>query len=376
MSVINKMLRDLDRRQAGDAGTSVPGERVVLGTLPVTALKRPHRRAWQPRAIWLVVLLVAAGVMGGWYWQSGQRNAALSVQADSVQVTQPAASLPARAPLTVLPAGAGAIQRPAAVVPTPAGLPALSTTTTPKRPAPVLAEPKISAKVLETPVKPPESLQKPATPRDVPPVAIAPDTATDTLRMESLLLRVPAPLSVTPKVPTQPAVSRAASLEVLAQAQSLWNAGSHTAATEVLGQALSRFESTTSSAAPVTSQSPMASVVRELARMQLADGQVSQALVLLRRLEPQLAQVAEVWAMRGNAAQRLGQHPEAAQSYLKALAFRPDEPRWLLGAAVSIAAQGQTVVAGELAEKARGMGALRPEVANYLRQLGVVIRTD
>ena len=56
--------------------------------------------------------------------------------------------------------------------------------------------------------------------------------------------------------------------------------------------------------------------------------------------------------------------------------MKPDEPRWMLGAAVSLAAQGQTAAAGELAEKARGMGAVRPEVANYLRQLGVVIRTD
>jgi Flp pilus assembly protein TadD len=80
--------------------------------------------------------------------------------------------------------------------------------------------------------------------------------------------------------------------------------------------------------------------------------------------------------MRGNAAQRLGQHAEAVHSYQRALALRPDETRWMLGAAVSLAAQGQTAAAGEWADKARVMGALRPELAAYLRQLGVTIHTD
>jgi tetratricopeptide (TPR) repeat protein len=187
-----------------------------------------------------------------------------------------------------------------------------------------------------------------------------------------------APAAVVPQaaVVLQAAAARPAALDALAQAQGLWSAGSHAAATELLSQALAHVEGSTPSGVPVVSQSPLASLARELARMFLADGQVSHALALLKRLEPQLAQVVDVWAMRGNAAQRLGQHAEAAQSYQKALAMRPDEPRWMLGAAVSLAAQGQTAAAGDLADKARVMGALRPEVASYLRQLGVIIRTD
>lgn len=97
---------------------------------------------------------------------------------------------------------------------------------------------------------------------------------------------------------------------------------------------------------------------------------------MLERLEPRLAGVADIWALRGNAAQRLGRHAEAANAYLKGLALNPNESRWMLGAAVSLAAQGQTGPAGELAEKARVAGALRRDVANYLRQLGVLIRSD
>jgi Flp pilus assembly protein TadD len=204
------------------------------------------------------------------------------------------------------------------------------------------------------------------------PVVIGSGTDSESLRMESTLMRPPKSSKVTIQADTE----RSAALEALAQAQSLWNSGSHAAAIELLRQALARVENSAPANSPVTGQSALASLARELARMELADGQVSQALTVLTRLEPQLSQLADVWAMRGNAAQRLGRHTEAAQSYQKALTFKPDEPRWMLGAAVSLAAQGQTAAAAELADKARSMGALRPEVASYLRQLGVTMRAD
>ena len=125
---------------------------------------------------------------------------------------------------------------------------------------------------------------------------------------------------------------------------------------------------------PAASPAALSSLARELARMELAQGRVSQALEMLTRLEPVLSGSADVWALRGNAAQRLGRHQESAAAYLMALKFRPDEPRWMLGAAVSLAAQGQTASAAELAEKARAGGVLTREVAAYLRQLDVPLR--
>jgi len=145
---------------------------------------------------------------------------------------------------------------------------------------------------------------------------------------------------------------------------------------DVLRQALGKLEASSAIAAPVTAQSDLALLASELARMELAEGQVRQALALLTRLAPQLSQIAEAWAMRGNAAQRLGQHAQAVKSYQQALRLKPDEPRWMMGQAVSLAALGQIAEAGELAEITRVMGALRPEVANYLRQLGVTVRSD
>ena len=160
-------------------------------------------------------------------------------------------------------------------------------------------------------------------------------------------------------------------MAALAQAQAQWNEGSRLAAVELLNGAIVHLEEM-----PSGDTATLAALVREFVRMTLAQGQTGEALATLERLEPLLSGVADIWALRGNAAQRLGRHPEAANAYLKGLALSPNEPRWMLGAAVSLAAQGQTGPASELAEKARAAGALRPDVANYLRQLGVVVGTD
>jgi hypothetical protein len=367
--VINKMLRDLDQRHAGQVGNAaaaMPSQRAASGTSPVKAAQRPIGAAHRPLAV-AVLLLLAAGAAWWWYQPSIQRSAAPPSQAVVLQVV---ASAPMSAP-------------PAAPVPVPNAASNASTSV-------VLDAREPLTLAVRKPVVALAPAPKLLLRQQAPVAATTPGAATEARLLESSLMRLPAsprvapqpamaaPAAVVPQaaVVLQAAAARPAALEALAQAQGLWSAGSHAAATELLSQALAHVEGSTPSGVPVASQSPLASLARELARMFLADGQVSQALALLKRLEPQLAQVADVWAMRGNAAQRLGQHAEAAQSYQKALAMRPDEPRWMLGAAVSLAAQGQTAAAGDLADKARVMGALRPEVASYLRQLGVIIRTD
>ena len=139
----------------------------------------------------------------------------------------------------------------------------------------------------------------------------------------------------------------------------------------LLREALASAERDHQSGTVPINTSVLSSLAREMARMELAEGRVKEALVMLTRLEPALSGVADVWALRGNAAQRLGRHEESAAAYLQALKLRPNEPRWMLGAAVSLAAQGQIATATELADKARAAGILSPEVAAYLKQLGV-----
>jgi hypothetical protein len=81
-----------------------------------------------------------------------------------------------------------------------------------------------------------------------------------------------------------------------------------------------------------------------------------------------------MWALRANAAQRMGRHQDSVHAYMTALQSRPTEQRWLLGTAVSLAALGQTTSATEMAEKASAAGPISKEVQTYLRQMGVQLR--
>lgn len=162
--------------------------------------------------------------------------------------------------------------------------------------------------------------------------------------------------------------------DTIGQAQRLWRAGSRDMAAEVLKDALLAMERTHAVDMAGTGSAVTLALVRELVRMELGRGQPESALALLLRHERMLAGQADLWAMRANASQRIGQHADASQAYQMALKIRPGEPRWMLGAAVSLAAQGQTGAAADLAEQARGLEPANLEVLVYLRQLGVSLR--
>jgi tetratricopeptide (TPR) repeat protein len=176
----------------------------------------------------------------------------------------------------------------------------------------------------------------------------------------------PVPLEAPGKV-----ASAAATQEALAQAQTLWNAGSKDAAAELLRDAVSIAER---SAGPNGANATLIALVRELTRMQLAEGHFGAVWDLLNRLEPHLGNQADLWAIRANAAQRLGRHQDSVHAYMVALQSRPTEQRWLLGSAVSLAALGQIASAAEMADKARAAGPISKDVQAYLRQMNVPVR--
>jgi tetratricopeptide (TPR) repeat protein len=157
--------------------------------------------------------------------------------------------------------------------------------------------------------------------------------------------------------------------DVLAQAQSLYNSGSADAAIQLLQDSLTGAER----AQPPTPAATQLMLVRELARMELAQGRSAAVLELMTQVEPLLAGQPELWAVRANAAQRLGRHQDAVQFYGVALQSRPAEQRWLLGTAVSLSALGQLVAAADSAERARSLGPVSKEVWAYLRQQGVAL---
>lgn len=124
------------------------------------------------------------------------------------------------------------------------------------------------------------------------------------------------------------------------------------------------------SASASASADATALALRDAVRQQLARGDYTGIWNTLGHLE-ESPKNSDLWAIRANAAQRLGRHQECVHAYLVALEANPNEPRWLLGAAVSLAALGKTTQASEMAERARGLAPINKDVLNYLRQSGV-----
>lgn len=380
MSVINKMLRDLDQRRA----TSLePGLRAGTRTVPAppAAGTQPLRRVAQGlSAVGLVAGLGAAG----WYLQAQPQPPAPPVAAAPVVAAPPvpavsavpaataaSASAPVELPMSAAPVamGGGTAQ------PVPASSP---------MPSPASATAPLLASVPAT-----SAPSKAATPLQLPPAAAKAPVALPSAERTGLQLTpsiwgvtppvppkvaaTPAPAAVAPVAP-EPAVQaqrqQNAAREALVQAQGLYNGGSADAAMALLQDALSVAER----ASPPAPGAVQLSLVRELARMELAQGRAAAVLELLGRVEPLLVGQADLWAVRANAAQRLGRHQEAVQFYATALQTRPAEQRWLLGSAVSLAALGQLSQAAELAEKARAIGPVSKDVLGYLRQQGVALQ--
>ena len=159
--------------------------------------------------------------------------------------------------------------------------------------------------------------------------------------------------------------------DAIAHAQGLWTAGSRDTAIELLQEVLATTERVANQSGVPPNTQLLQLQVRELTRMQLAASRPGAAMDLLVRLEPLLGNQADLWAVRANAAQRLGRHQDSVHAYMMALQSRPNEQRWLLGAAVSLAALGQVTGAGEMADKARLIGPISKDVLYYLHQMGV-----
>lgn len=396
MSVINKMLRDLDSRQAAGS-TPVPSQEprtgLASGTVAMKGSSRVgHGRGLRRAAAGILVAVMVLGSAAGAWWYLGNKELAAG-KVDQVSVAStPARGIPVSVAATASePAVQQIVAKPVGPA-SPAEGPVATAEVSPKTPSLVTAPVAAKSSVIEKTGAPrvDAGLKMDSTLAH----AARPDTAS---RAHALVAQRPVaerlqtgrPLTDQPMdrstvsvasvtVPataiSQSPQRQSPALEALAQAQSLWNSASHAAAIDLLRETLAAAERANLAGTLLGSHSVLASLARELARMELAEGQVSQALEMLTRLEPALSGFADVWAIRGNAAQRLGRHQESVAAYFMALKLRPNEARWMLGAAVSLAAQGQTASAAELAEKARAGGVLSPEVAAYLRQLGVPLR--
>lgn len=371
MSVINKMLRDLDARRGEARLPDLPQGAIpaaMEGTASVGAPAGQRALRW---VLLLTGLVALAGALACYL------HATQAVVPPPLQVAAPVA-----AP-TAAPAPADAAAAPDASTQAPVPVPGQETSApAPSPPAVVVEAPPVSEPSPPAEPVPPRKSQR----RSESTVTAPPPPGTETERprrrsraaSETVLATPgvsastagPGPAAMTETAsPTAAQRRQSAAQETLAQAQSLWDAGSREAALQLVRDAVQVAER-----APSADTALLAQLVREQVRMELALGRPGPALAVLTRLEPALSGQADLWAVRGNAAQRLGRHQESVQAYLAALQLRPGEPRWMLGAAVSLAALGQLEAAARQAEQARALGPVSPEVWTYLQQAGVPLR--
>ena len=370
MSVINKMLRDLDNRHAAaPQSDQMLRPHVVMGTPPALGpVEKSGSVALWRGLLWAVLLLLCAG--GGWYFYISEVPPHIAEPVQSQVPAIAAVIAPLVAPLVAPeappegPPDATPVVENLPQPEAPAQLPVARAKPARERSAPDRrAEPRHAISAISNS----PSSAKSAPIASIPPIAPIAPIFPSAPAAAVAAAQSPAATAATPQAAAVP--RRLPLLELLSHAQNLWRLGSREAAMELLRETM-RVAEQDNSAAP--GKSPLlVPVARELARMQLEEGHVKEALAMLTRLEPALSGVADVWALRGNAEQRLGNYAQSTAAYRQALKLRPNEPRWVVATAVSLAAQGQIAAATELAEKARAAGVLSPEVAVYLKELGV-----
>ena len=402
MSVINKMLRDLDRRHAPQSGAAHRLDQSLhRGTVSLPDLARPSPR-WPMRLA--AGVLLAGAALAVWWWMHRAPSfatlpAPLPVQA-SAQVS---AAMPAPV----------AQQAAAPVAPFSAATPALTALSSASAAAAPASAARSVALMAAVPASAPASVAVPgksqggaaissaaasgaagagAPASRAQPAALAPTPTPAPAPAPAAALHAPmaAATASAPVRPATPGTGNAAASpgtspvaatqrqqqawrDALAQAQALWAAGSPDAAMDLLQQAVAVAQQVVAGSPQPQSSQMLSTLVREYARMLLAQGQVLPAFDLLVRLEVPLGHDPDIWALRANAAQRLGRHRECVDAYAQALQSRPGEQRWLLGSAVSLAALGDIAGANEMAARARAIGPVSADVQTYLRQAGVQV---
>lgn len=363
MSLVNKMLRDLDARRAGD------GERAALpaAVTPLAAHREPSH-ALSP--LWLGIALAAAGLGAAtWY--------AMQVRGSEPAVGTPVAAAPAAPPAPALaPAPASAPTESAA-----ASAPAIAgNATSPSlrmaaelslSPAIVAAPPR---KAATAPAKAPE-----------PPAATVPPVQPVTASP-----RVP-PVSAEARIDKQvrlPSAQERAELEyrrgVLAQRQgdaeqaaasyraALADYPEHAAARQTLAALLievKQFDDAEELLRKGTELAPvrLASTLA-LARLKVERNQAPAALELLQKHAAAGEGSAEYQGFAGALLNRAGRVAEAVERYQVATRLAPSEGRWWAGLGIALEAAGKGQEAREAYQKARTLPGLPADLAQHVEQ--------
>jgi MSHA biogenesis protein MshN len=102
-----------------------------------------------------------------------------------------------------------------------------------------------------------------------------------------------------------------------------------------------------------------------LARLQVETGDLAGALAVLAQAE---GLSADGHGLRAGILAQLGRYAEALKSYEAAVRLDPDNASWWLGLGVALDAEGQTALAKQAFQRARAIGSLRADLLAYIDQ--------
>ena len=357
MSLINKMLRDLDARQAPNVDRSALPE--ALQPLP------PAGAPPWPRLVAFVLIGAAAFVALQFMLPSGPQVKTVAV-----------------APVLPIPA------------PPPAALPLL-----PPEPPPLAAVVPPPLDVPE-PVQPPPAAATPPKPKAEPPAKPRPEARPPVARPAPLPVAPPAAATpaTAPAVDTTPAAidKRPRTAQVHEAAEAEYRKGMAALRRGATSEALDGFRLALNlERKHVSARQALLSVLVEqqqwndaqalveeglavdptqagwamaLARLQIERGKLAEAGETLARHAAHAEQNADYLAFHAVVLQRQKRHADAAQRYRAALALRPSEARWWYGLGLALEAEHKMQDARAAFQQAHDAGNLPPELLAAVNQ--------
>lgn len=350
MSVINKVLRDLDKRQAAGVGGQTPPTSVRS----VTATSAGHEWFWRSVAF---LVLIALGWVGWVFYQIQPRPLAteLAHQAAERAARRPAV---AKAPV-VAPAPVPVVQQPAP----PAQAPAKPT------PPDVFR----FAYRIETPIAPKEPKAEPK-PVAKPKAETKKQPATEKPRFERR------DVALTPVEKAEVEFRRGVDLLKRGRAAeadaafrgALAADGKHRGARQAMvALRLERGDLDGASrllreALAADPHQPEFAVA--LARIHVERANLADALAVLDDAAPAAESYGELHALRGTVLQRMGRHQHAADAYRAALRAQAATPQAWLGLGISLEALQRKPEAAQAFRNALAAGPVSAEVRTFAEQ--------
>jgi MSHA biogenesis protein MshN len=339
VSLINKMLKDLETRQA--AASPLPGDRPIFQDL--LSVNHDRRRVrGRVLGVLATLILIAAGYYGVTH---------LSYRSvPTADNALPVVAAPTLSPVVDTPATAISPPDIAPVVtPTPASTPKPSAPAKPAASRPPVSKPASSeAKTAKA-----EAVQNSAAHFERTERPYSPEELAENVYREAAQLRAqgnPAEAERRLKalLTTNPKPVKARELLVSIQLDS----GRWVEAQDTLEQG-------------VTQVPDYLAFRFQLARLYLEHGSDEQALTLLESARREGRADPELYAFLAALYQRAGRHADAVKNYQEALALRPTEGKWWLGLGISLEGTKNVPAARDAYRRALESGRLTANLARY-----------